>query len=131
MGRGEERSGGRDRVNMLADSMEAIFGAAWLDGGLRASSRLFVKLIAPRLNALETADWSDNPKGELQELAQRKYQCAPVYERFVMEGPAHAPSYRAKVSVPGHAAEGEGSTRRAAEAAAAAQLLKRLAACRT
>jgi ribonuclease-3 len=126
MGKGEDRNGGRDRANMLADSMEAIFGAAWIDGGLRAGNKLFAKLVAPRLNALSTTDGSDNPKGELQELAQRKFQCAPVYERLAVEGPAHAPSYHAKVSVPGHEAAGEGATRRAAEAAAAAQLLASL-----
>ena len=69
---------------------------------------------------------SDNPKGELQELAQQEYQCAPRYERLAVEGPAHAPSYRARVSVQGHAATGEGPTRRAAEAAAAVQLLAKL-----
>ena len=126
MGRGEERGGGRDRDGMLADSMEAVFGAAWLDGGLRASLKLFVKLIASRLDAAPAHARSDNPKGELQELAQGTYQCAPVYERLTVEGPAHAPSYRTKVSVQGHEAVGEGPTRRAAEAAAAAQLLERL-----
>ena len=126
MGKGEERGGGRDRDGMLADSLEAIFGAAWIDGGLRASNKLFVKLIASRLDGAPPAGRSDNPKGELQELAQQEYQCAPRYERLAVEGPAHAPSYRAKVSVQGHAATGEGPTRRAAEAAAAVQLLAKL-----
>ena len=126
MGKGEERGGGRDREGMLADSMEAVFGAAWIDGGLRASNKLFVKLIASRLDAAPAAGRSDNPKGELQEMAQQEYQCAPVYECLAVEGPAHAPSYRAKVNVQGHEATGEGSTRRAAEAAAAVQLLARL-----
>ena len=126
MGKGEDHHGGRDRANMLADCMEAIFGAAWIDGGLRASNKLFVKLVAARLNALSTTDWSDNPKGELQERSQREYQCAPVYERLAVEGPAHAPSYHAKVRVPGHEAIGKGPTRRAAEADAAVQLLERL-----
>ena len=126
MGKGEERGNGRDRVNMLADSMEAIFGAAWLDGGLRASNKLFATLVAARLNALPIADWSDNPKGELQERAQRDYQRAPCYERLTVEGPAHAPVYRVRVSVPGHEATGEGPTRRAAEVAAAVKLLEKL-----
>ena len=126
MGKGEERSGGRDREGMLADSLEAIFGAAWLDGGLRASNRLFVNLIASRLDCAPAAGRSDNPKGELQELAQRDFLCAPHYERIAVQGPAHAPSYCAKVSVQGHEAMGEGSTRRAAEAAAAVRLLELL-----
>jgi len=126
MGKGEERGGGRDRDGMLADGMEAVFGAAWLDGGLRASSKLFTKLIASRLDAALANSRLDNPKGVLQELAQREYQCAPVYERLAVEGPAHAPNYRAKVRVQAHEATGEGTTRRAAEAAAALQLLERL-----
>ena len=126
MGRGEERGGGRDRINMLADSLEAIFGAAWVDGGLRACNKLFVKLIAPRLNALSVGGMHDNPKGALQELAQGEFQCAPVYERLAVEGPAHAPVYRTKVHLQGHTATGEGSSRRAAEAAAATQLLELL-----
>lgn len=126
MGKGEERSGGRDRAGMLADGMEAIFGAAWVDGGLRAGNRLFLRLIAPRLNALPAAGESGNPKGDLQEFAQREFQCAPAYERLAVAGPAHAPVYRTRVRIAGHEASGEGPTRRAAEAAAAAQLLGRL-----
>ena len=126
MGKGEERGGGRDRDGMLADGMEAVFGAAWLDGGLRASNKLFVKLIASRLDAASSNSRLDNPKGLLQELAQRDYQCAPVYERLAVEGPAHAPNYRAKACVREHEATGEGSTRRAAEAAAAMALLEKL-----
>jgi ribonuclease-3 len=126
MGKGEERSGGRDRPSMLADSMEAVFGAAWQDGGLRASQKLFTQLIAPRLPADGTSQPHDNPKGALQELAQATYQCTPVYERLAVEGPAHAPRYRARVHVQHQEGIGEGPTRRAAEAAAAAQLLERL-----
>ena len=62
----------------------------------------------------------------MQELSQREYQCAPVYERLAVKGPAHAPSYRATVRVPGREATGDGPTRRAAEAAAATQLLQQL-----
>ena len=123
MGKGEERAGGRDRDNMLADSMEALFGAAWLDGGLRASRKLFVKLVAPRLEAQSAAAWTGNPKGELQELAQRVYRAAPDYQRVAIEGPAHAPRYRVLVNVGTSSACGEGRTVRAAEAAAAAAWL--------
>lgn len=126
MGKGEERGGGRDRDGMLADSMEAIFGAAWIDGGLRASGKLFAKLVAARLNELPAANWSGNPKGELQELTQREFQCGPTYARLAVEGPAHAPVYRVRVSVSGNEATAEGPTRRAAEVAAAALLLAKL-----
>ena len=124
IGKGEERSGGRDRANMLADSMEAIFGAAWLDGGLRASLRLFHTLVSPRLDASSSANGIDNPKGALQEYAQRVFQHAPEYDCLAVEGPAHAPLYRVRVRVGDRDATGEGPTRREAEAAAAARLLE-------
>lgn len=126
MGKGEERAGGRTRLNMLADSMEALFGAAWLDGGLRAARRLFDRLVSPRLEAQTGGVWAGNPKGELQELAQRVHQASPLYEKVAVDGPAHAPVYRVRVSVAGMSAEGEGRTRRAAEATAAARLLATL-----
>jgi ribonuclease-3 len=126
LGKGEERSGGRERASMLADSLEAVFGAAWQDGGLRASQKLFTQLIVPRLQTIATAGSQDNPKGALQELAQGTYQCTPVYEGLAVEGPAHAPRYRTRVRVQDQEGLGEGTTRRAAEAEAAAQLLARL-----
>jgi ribonuclease-3 len=126
LGRGEERSGGRDRTSMLADSMEAVFGAAWQDGGLRASRKLFDRLIAPHLPAILPPQAPDNPKGALQEFAQASLQCTPVYEQLAVEGPAHAPRYRARVRLQDREGSGEGATRRAAEAAAAAHLLAQL-----
>jgi ribonuclease-3 len=126
LGKGEERSGGRARASMLADSLEAVFGAAWQDGGLRASHKLFKQLIVPRLQTIGTTGTQDNPKGALQELAQGAYQCTPVYEGLAVEGPAHAPRYRTRVRVQDQEGLGEGTTRRAAEAEAAAQLLARL-----
>lgn len=122
MGKGEERSGGRERAGMLADSMEAVFGAAWLDGGLRAGEKLFQTLVAPRL--IDTDAGSDNPKGALQEYAQRVRQCVPEYVCLAVEGPAHAPLYRVRVRVGESEATGDGKTRREAEAAAAGQWLR-------
>jgi ribonuclease-3 len=126
LGKGEERSGGRDRTSMLADSIEAVFGAAWQDGGLRASRKLFDRLIAPRLPALLPPQAPDNPKGALQEFAQAHFQCTPAYEQLAVEGPAHAPRYRARVRLQDQEGSGTGATRRAAEADAAAHLLAQL-----
>lgn len=126
MGKGEERSGGRDRPTILEDSMEAIFGAAWLDGGLRAGRKLFERLVSTRFETEEA--WTGNPKGELQEWSQRVHQTAPCYVCQAAEGPAHAPLYRVRVSVGAVSAEGIGPTKRAAEAAAATHLLAQLGA---
>ena len=126
MGRGEELTGGRERAGMLADAMEALFGAAWMDGGLRAANKMFVMLIAPRLDVATVAAWQANPKGALQEWTQKRFQTAPVYERLTAEGAAHAPLYRVRVKAGDKNATGEGTTWRAAETAAATQLLSGL-----
>jgi len=128
IGKGEDRAGGRERATILADSMEAIFGAAWLDGGLRAGRKLFEKLVTSRCVEPAATAWTGNPKGELQERSQRDYQTAPRYTCLAVEGPAHEPLYRVRVRVGAISAEGAGKTKRTAEAEAATNLLTLLAA---
>ena len=127
MGKGDEAMGGRDKDRALTDAMEAVFGAAWCDGGLKAAKTIFQKLMGSE--AEKPLDvWAGNPKGELQELAQRKaWPNSPVYELIEVTGPDHAPSYTVSARVDGgHEAAGTGSTKRAAEVAAAQALLRAL-----
>ena len=79
MGRGEENSGGRKRPSTLADALEAVIGAAYLDGKLRAVRRIFRALFIRRLREMETDQWASNPKGRLQELGQRMWKTGPRY----------------------------------------------------
>lgn len=128
IGRADEASGGRDKDKALTDAMEAVFGAAWCDGGLKAAQRLFNRLLGDGPEASSENVWADNPKGELQELAQRRaWPDSPHYELVGTAGPSHEPFYTviARV-VGGHEAAGTGRTKRAAEAAAARELLARL-----
>jgi len=127
LGRADEAAGGRDKSRSLTDAMEAVFGAAWCDGGLSAAEAIF--------NALDVgADdqpidaKTENPKGMLQELAQRHaWPDSPAYELVNAEGPSHAPVYTVRVRVAdGRDAIASGSTKRAAEAHAAQALLERL-----
>jgi ribonuclease-3 len=127
LGKGDAASGGRDKDRALADAMEAVFGAAWCDGGLGAVQAIYDALMND--DADESLDpWAENPKGRLQELAQRNaWPDSPAYELTGSSGPDHAPEYRVAARVQGgYEAQGTGRTKRAAEVAAAAALLRRL-----
>ena len=126
LGKGEEAVG-RDKDKSLTDAMEAVFGAAWCDGGLKAVRAIFAKLMAAE-SVVPLDVWADNPKGRLQELAQRSaWPDSPAYELLEAAGPNHAPVYTVKAKVcGGHAAVGTGRTKRNAEVAAAQALLRLL-----
>lgn len=124
MGRGEVKTGGRDRDSNLADAVESILGAAYLDGGLKAARRVFQMLIVPQLEALSGDVWAGNPKGKLQDVAQRLFRLSPVYTVIKERGPAHARSFEVEVRIQDkHRAVGTGSNKRTAQAAAARKLL--------
>ena len=127
LGKGDEAAGGRDKEKSLTDAMEAVFGAAWCDGGLTAVQTIFHTLVDGQLE-VPLDVWSENPKGGLQELAQRHaWPDSPVYESVDVAGPDHAPLYTVKARVAGgYEAVGEGRTKRAAETAAAKALLEQL-----
>lgn len=129
LGRGEELSGGRDRSSSLADAFEALLGAVYLDGGVKPARAVFERQCAPRLGTLSRRRdvWAGNPKGKLQDLAQKTYGRTPVYTLRKTVGPAHDRVFRVEVAVNEtlHAL-GEGASKRKAQAAAAAALLKAL-----
>ncbi len=115
------------RAKALADAMEAVLGAIWLDGGEKAVRAVYDRLWPDSGNDFD--EWGENPKGKLQTIAQAmRPPRKPVYETLLVTGPAHAPNVKIKVSVEGLGeAEGEGGSHRAAETAAAAELLKLVA----
>ena len=108
----------------LADAVEAIVGAAYLDGGMEAANVVFESL-GVSANAAK-GEWSENPKGELQELAQRMDPPRhPVYELVGVAGKAHEPTFTVRVSVEGVGeAVATAHNRKEAEAEAARRLLK-------
>lgn len=110
------------------DAIEALIGAAWLDGGLPAAEVFFELLFseADFQSVAHCTGVSDNPKGELQQFAQQHYQTEPVYTLLERSGPDHAPTFRASVTLAGHTAEGTGTTRKTAEAIAAKALFAQL-----
>ncbi len=127
LGKSDEAAGARDKDKALTDAMEAVFGAALRDGGLEAAQAVYRRL-TDGLAAAPLDVWADNPKGALQELAQRHaWPASPAYELTEAVGPCHAPAYTIRARVAGgHEAFGTGRTKRAAEAEAARALLAAL-----
>jgi ribonuclease-3 len=114
----------RLRKSVLGDICEAVIGAVYLDGGYPAAQKMIERAWAERLRKPMRA--LRDPKTVLQEWAQGKGLPTPSYREVERTGPQHDPQFRIAVELPGmEAAEGQGSTKRAAEKAAALSLLKR------
>jgi ribonuclease-3 len=125
IGLSDETTGGTDKEKLLADGMEAIFGAAWCDGGLPAVSQIFRTILERHLDDTPANHWENNPKGYLQAICQhRAWTASPVYQTTDTTGPDHEPFYTVRVSVEGgYEATGTGRSKRTAEADAARHLL--------
>ena len=121
---GEARAGVKRLATVLADALEALIGALYLDGGL-AVARAFIRRHWEPAMAAQAAPPLD-PKTALQEWAQARGFDLPHYEVTARSGPPHAPRFTIRVSVGPHAASGEAGAKRAAEQRAAADLLARL-----
>ena len=129
LGRGERRAGGAEKPSILANTLEALLGALYLDAGL-ASVRAFVEReLAPGLSV--TGDLRD-AKTRLSEQLQQQGRGAPRYQTVAERGPDHAKEFEVEVSVGDEVLGcGAGSSKRSAEQGAAQQALERLAAKRT
>ncbi len=121
LGRGEELTGGRDKSSILADTVEAIIGATYIDLGGEAATALVLRLIRPLLKDPNRFGASMDPKTSLQELAARLRRGLPVYQ-VVDSGPDHSKRFHATVFLGSDSiAEGSGSSKKHAEMAAALQ----------
>ena len=126
MGRGEAMNGGAERASNLADAVEAIIGAAWLDGGARAVNKIFKKVFVPELDDVDPADADSNPKGDLQEYAQGHGHDIPVYETVETAGPEHDRTFTVEVKACGQSWKASAGSKREAERVAARQALEEL-----
>ncbi|QBR83679.1 ribonuclease III [Legionella israelensis] len=126
LGQGELKSGGFRRASILSDSLEAIFAAVFLDGGLDAVERVILKLYRSRLHDPSLNESLKDAKTQLQEYLQAYKMALPVYELISVEGEEHNQVFYIKASVPElkKSATGQGSTRRKAEQEAARKLLQ-------
>lgn len=121
----ERAAGGAENDNILADSLEAVIGALYLDAGLEACQKVIRDLWGDDI--LVMAQPPQDPKTALQEWAQARGLPLPVYDMVGKEGPDHAPLFDVRVAVEGfEPVTAQGSSRRAAEKDAAAILLARL-----
>lgn len=125
LGGGELASGGRDRDSILADSVEAILGAIFIEAGFDVVQTSILALFASSLDALSLDD-SKDPKTQLQELLQAQKQTTPVYRIVKTEGAQHDQTFFVVCEAFGKSAEGSGASRRKAEQASAKKLLEDL-----
>jgi len=125
LGSGELKSGGFRRKSILADALEALFGAIYLDSGFEAAQRVIERLIVPRLDRLPTAAELKDPKTRLQETLQARGLPLPVYTVESITGEAHDQEFKVACAVDtlGLRTVGTGASRRRAEQAAAQELL--------
>lgn len=119
LGRGEEKNGGAERSSNLADAVEAIIGAAWLDGGARAANKIFKKVFLPQLEELQETPVKGNPKGALQEYAQSHGFDIPEYETIETAGPEHDRTFTVEVKACGQSWKASAGSKREAERQAA------------
>lgn len=130
LGEGEIRSGGHDRDSILADTLEAVFGATFRDGGFAAAHRVILVVYAGILAGFDPDRIEKDPKTRLQEFLQKRGQPTPAYETVEVSGDPHRQHFTVECRVTGEAepVRGEGASRRQAEQDAAAKACARFGA---
>jgi ribonuclease III len=125
---GEMRGGGAQRPSILADAVEALIGAVFLDGGYDPAHHVVSRLFGDVIAATEVEAWSKDAKTELQEWLQGRKLPVPAYRITATRGEKHAQTFVVECAVPtlGLAESGEGRSRRAAEQEAARRMLEHL-----
>lgn len=125
LGSGELVSGGFRRQSILADALEALCGAVYLDGGIEAAEPVIARLFGARIAALPQVEALKDPKTRLQEYLQSRSLPLPRYAILSIEGEQHAQTFEVSCEVPdlGRRVRGRGSSRRRAEQEAAERML--------
>lgn len=128
LGPGELRTGGHSRTSTLADAVEAIIAAVYLDGGVGAAEDLVDRLLASRLAGASPARHGKDPKTRLQEWLQGRRYALPSYTVLAVSGDAHDQSFQVACELPDLElrSEGVGGSRRKAEQQAANHMLEQL-----
>ena len=127
LSRGEEVHGGRERSSALADALESVIGALFLDGGYEAARAFILREFGPMLGEVAAPPSLENPKGELQEFLQAKSPDAPMYHVVSATGPDHDRVFECTVHHGGiELARGSGKSKKAAESEAALNALNKL-----
>jgi ribonuclease III len=120
LGRGEEASGGRTKASNLANALEALIGALYLDQGLVKARGFIVRQLRPELRRIKSGKVASNYKALVQELVQGEKKPTPVYRLVKAIGPDHLRQFTVEIVVEGKAlAIGTGRSKKAAESQAA------------
>ncbi len=123
LGRGEQLSGGNDKDSILADALEALVAAVYLDGGFEAAFQLVARLFSRCLEKQIETKTDLDYKSRLQEIAQNRLHAVPAYRIVAATGPDHAKVFKAEVKVAGIQAFGQGKSKKAAQQKAARKAL--------
>jgi ribonuclease-3 len=128
LGAGELRSGGHSRGSILADAVEALFAAVYLDGGYLEARRVILELFEDKLSRLSKKSQQKDPKTRLQELLQSRKNPLPTYTIISITGEQHEQCFTVtcRVDELNIITEGTGSSRRKAEQDAASRFLRRI-----
>ncbi len=128
LGEGELKSGGAQRPSILADALEALFGAVYLDAGFLAAQAVIERLYAPLLEGLKPGQFQKDAKTRLQEWLQGRKRALPRYHVIEASGAAHEQRFEVACEIenPSLKTVGHGSSRRIAEQVAAEMALKEL-----
>jgi ribonuclease III len=125
LGKGEEKSGGRDKPSLLADMVEAILGAVFLDGGLQQARKVTRQILGYMLEKVVESSSVFDPKSRLQEMFQQKGHPPPEYRVIQTEGPEHCRRFTVAVRTEdGELGTGEGGSKKEAEQNAARAVLE-------
>ena len=121
LGEGEAKSGGAERPSIIANALEAVFGAVFIDGGYDAARAAILRIYAAEWDGLDPAALSKDAKTRLQEWLQARRTAVPEYAVTALAGEPHAQTFTIECRIPalGIVATGSGTSRRAAEQAAA------------
>jgi ribonuclease-3 len=122
LGKGEEKSGGREKTSILAAAFEAVIGAIYTDGGLAPAQNVVGRLFG---NDVGGPAAERDYKTELQEISYRKFRAQPVYELIAAEGPDHAKRFTTRIKIGGRdLGTGAGGSKKQSEQAAAREALE-------
>jgi ribonuclease-3 len=127
LGEGELMAAAEPRPSILADALEAVFGAIFIDAGYDAAQKAVLAAFGPRLERLDPEGAAKDAKTELQEMLQAARRPLPLYRVTAVQGAAHRQSFEVECVVEDMSAKGTGSSRQKAEQEAARSLLERLA----
>jgi ribonuclease-3 len=126
LGRGEESQAGREKPSLLADALEAVLAACFLDGGLKAAQKVVRNWFGQLLETKARLPWQDF-KTALQEFTQARFKLSPAYHLLEESGPSHHRRFRVEVRLgPEPLAQGEGPSKKQAAQMAARLALERL-----